>query len=700
MATGKTLTVYLAADLKKFTSGMNQAKGQTQGFSDNLNRFLKPALLGAGAAAGAFATKVAIDAVGAASDLAETQNKVGVIFGDSSKSVLDFADNAVTALGQTRVQALEASATFAQFGKSAGLSGTSLVNFSTELVTLSADLASFNNSSPEEAINAIGSALRGEAEPMRRFGVLLDDATLKAKALEMGIYSGSGALTQQQKVLSAHQVILSQTTDAQGDFARTADGLANTQRILTAAVEDAKAEIGEGLVYALEAATGAMGGSQGMAGAIQDAGEGIGDLTRGLGLLIGKLAELTEQTDINTGATDEAVTAQTRFGDGSLDLIDKILPLIPILGAYAQGLKTVGEDSRIASDAIAGVYDSTIALAKAQRFAAYDAAQAKKGLIETAYDSGIAQKKEAEWTATMTKLLGHVPGYIAPVNEETKKLTSSRGSASAETEKLTKKEKELTKAYEEQSSQISTTRSELSQATADLVAAQSEVQSYKDSMKSALTGGIDLGAAYEGQFNEEGQKTGQSLLDGFNAQIAQAEWFGNVLTAIKAKGADDTLIAHIASLGPATGGALGEEMLSGDGGLVSTLNTKWNYVQETTSALAMGLVPEFKKAGVESGIETVNSLAEQLGKEGSRLTKLGKRIGKPVGAAFKAQILSDVAAAVKEVQTIQTAARAEAVALESARQAVITEQALGQVMSRLIVTADQRLGTVQNPLVA
>ena len=96
----------------------------------------------------------------------------------------------------------------------------------------------------------------------------------------------------------------------------------------------------------------------------------------------------------------------------------------------------------------------------------------------------------------------------------------------------------------------------------------------------------------------------------------------------------------------------------------------------------------------------MNGLAEQLSKEGTRLAKIGKRIGKPVGAAFKAQILADVAAAVKEVQTIKTAARAEAVALESARQAVITEQALGQVMSRLIVTADQRLGTVQNPLVA
>jgi hypothetical protein len=127
-----------------------------------------------------------VDAVNAASDLIETQNKVGQIFGESSDAILEFAQTSVTALGQTETMALEAAATFAQFGKAAGLADQDLVDFSTDLVTLSADLASFNNSSPQEAITAIGSALRGEAEPLRRFGVLLDDAALKAQALTMG----------------------------------------------------------------------------------------------------------------------------------------------------------------------------------------------------------------------------------------------------------------------------------------------------------------------------------------------------------------------------------------------------------------------------------------------------------------------------------------------------------------------------------
>ena len=698
MARGKTLTVYLAADLKKFNSGMKQAETGLKGFGNKLSSFLGPALIAAGAAAGAFATKIAVDAVGAASDLAETQNKVGVIFGDSSRSILDFAENAVTALGQTRVQALEASATFAQFGKSAGLSGASLVNFSTELVTLSADLASFNNSSPEEAITAIGSALRGEAEPMRRFGVLLDDATLKARAMKMGIYQGSGALTQQQKVLAAHQEILAQTGDAQGDFARTADGLANTQRILQAAVEDAKAEIGEGLVDALEAATGALGGSQGMAQAVQDAGTGVGDLTRGIGLLVGKLAELTEQTDTTTGAISEAETATTRFGDGNTDLIDAILPLIPILGAYAMGLKTVGEDSRIASEAIGGVYDSTSALAKAQRFAAYDAAQAKKDLIATAYDSGIAQKKEAEWTRTMTELLGHVPGYIAPVDEKTKKLTGSRGAASAATKELPKDERKLVQAYEDGEKALAKRGDQLLKEVDNLNAARDAITDYTTEMAGNILSGINLGTAYEAQFNKEGEKTSASLLDGFNAQIAQADWFGNVLTAIKAKGADQGLIDHIASLGPETGGALGQQMI--DEGLVPELSKKWVDVNKTVGELANGLIPEGLIAGEKMAISTVQGLAEGIQKDKKSLAKLGKQVGKIVGAKFKAQLADDVAEAIRSVEAQATAARAEAIATAQAQQAVITDQAVAQAISQIITRGDQRLGQLNTPLVA
>jgi hypothetical protein len=197
------------------------------------------------AAMGAVA-KVSIDA---ASNYVETTSKVGVIFGEQSAAIEKFAKTADTSFGLSQTAAMDAASTFATFGKSAGLSGTDLTGFSTKLVSLSSDLASFYNTSPEDAINAIGSALRGENEPIRRYGVLLNDASLKQEALAMGIIKTTKkALTPQQKVLAAQSLIFKSTGDAQGDFGRTSGGLANQQRILTAQMTNLRVEVGMALL--------------------------------------------------------------------------------------------------------------------------------------------------------------------------------------------------------------------------------------------------------------------------------------------------------------------------------------------------------------------------------------------------------------------------------------------------------------------
>ena len=252
MATGnRTLKLSILADVDDLKKKLNEANGDVEVAATGMEKFGKKAAAAfklAAAAAAAMAVKIGVDAVKAASDLAEEVSKSQVIFGDGADEIEAFASKASKAFGQTKQQAIQASSTFAVFGKAAGLAGKDLVSFSTDFTGLASDLASFNNTSPEDAIQAIGAALRGEAEPLRRYGVLLNDATLKQAALELGIYDGNGALTAQQKVLAAQKVIYEQTTDAQGDFARTSDGLANKQRILAAEFENIKAKIGEVLL--------------------------------------------------------------------------------------------------------------------------------------------------------------------------------------------------------------------------------------------------------------------------------------------------------------------------------------------------------------------------------------------------------------------------------------------------------------------
>ena len=188
----------------------------------------------------------------AASDFNETVSKSGIIFGEASTEIKAFANTAAASLGLSKQAALDASATMGTFGKSAGLAGADLSNFSIEMVKLSGDLASFHNANPADVALALGAALRGEAEPIRKFGVLLNDAAVKAQAMKMGLYDGTGALDAQAKVLATQKIILQQTSDAQGDFARTSDGAANQQRILAAQVDNAKVAIGQAFLPILE----------------------------------------------------------------------------------------------------------------------------------------------------------------------------------------------------------------------------------------------------------------------------------------------------------------------------------------------------------------------------------------------------------------------------------------------------------------
>lgn len=229
--------------------GGRAAKGLGGGFASKIKGYLGPALA---TMVGAFAAvqikDFLSDAITKASDFNEQGSAVGQVFGKAASAIQDFAAKGASSLGQNKIQILDAAKSFGIYGQAAGLAGEGNAKFSTDLVKLATDLASFNNTSVDEAIQALGAGLRGESEPLRRYGVLLDDATLKAKALTMGLYNGKGNLDQHTKILAANAVIMDQTKTQQGDFERTSAGLANQQRILAAQFDNVKTQLGQFLL--------------------------------------------------------------------------------------------------------------------------------------------------------------------------------------------------------------------------------------------------------------------------------------------------------------------------------------------------------------------------------------------------------------------------------------------------------------------
>ncbi|RJU01975.1 hypothetical protein D6T65_04975 [Arthrobacter frigidicola] len=233
-------------------SGAAAGEKMGGGFASSLKKFVGPALavLGTREVLG-FATT----SVKAFSELEDSTAAAGVVFGKNMNQIVKQSLSASKSMGLNQQQVINAANTFGTYGKAAGLSGSALADFATEQTQLAADMASFKGTSPEQAIEAIGAALRGETEPIRAYGVMLDDATMRQEALSMGLVASTKeALNPQTKALVARNLIMKQTTDAQGDFARTATSTANIQKTLSAATADTSAKFGKVLAPAFTAA--------------------------------------------------------------------------------------------------------------------------------------------------------------------------------------------------------------------------------------------------------------------------------------------------------------------------------------------------------------------------------------------------------------------------------------------------------------
>lgn len=240
-------------DLAGFQRSTHSAAKATTAFSASIKSGVNMLKVYGAVAAGALLVfgKSAIDA---ATSVEESLNKANVLFGQSSDEIQRWSEGLAASFGLSQRQALEAAGVFGNFFRTIGLGESDAAAMSQRLVELSADLASFNNVDPQEALDALRSGLSGEVEPLRRLGVFLNEATVKAKAMEMGLADGNGELSEAAKLQARYALILEQTGTAQGDFARTSDSLANQQRILNAEIDNLKVKLGAELAPIAKAA--------------------------------------------------------------------------------------------------------------------------------------------------------------------------------------------------------------------------------------------------------------------------------------------------------------------------------------------------------------------------------------------------------------------------------------------------------------
>lgn len=168
-----------------------------------------------------------------ASDLAEVQNVVDVSFGKSAASINDWSQKALEAYGLNEVTAKRYNGTLGAMLKSTGVTGDSVVDMSEKLTGLAGDMASFYNLDTNAAFEKIRSGISGETEPLKQLGINMSVANLEAYALSQGITTAYDKMSQAEQTMLRYNYLMSVTSDAQGDFARTSDSWANQTRLLS-----------------------------------------------------------------------------------------------------------------------------------------------------------------------------------------------------------------------------------------------------------------------------------------------------------------------------------------------------------------------------------------------------------------------------------------------------------------------------------
>ncbi len=235
------------ADDKKLLTAADRIKmklSKLSGFMKGIAGHARNMFL-AGAGASAYAIKKAGDAQ-------EVISKFEAVFKEQSEAADDFAETLADSIKRNKIEVMSFMSTFQDTFVPLGFAREEGRKLAEQLAELTYDLASFNNVADPEVLRDLQSALVGNHETMRKYGVIIQEATLNEYMIQKGWVKSAKEATNQQKVLARLNLILEGTTDAQGDALRTSDSFNNRIKGLTSQVTTFAISIGGTLIPLLE----------------------------------------------------------------------------------------------------------------------------------------------------------------------------------------------------------------------------------------------------------------------------------------------------------------------------------------------------------------------------------------------------------------------------------------------------------------
>lgn len=684
MATNsRTFEVRFVGDTKGLTNSFKDIQKQAGMLGKSVSSasmVMRSALAGISVAA---ITRGLQSTVMAASNLSESIAKANTVFKSNQSAIESWSKTTSKAFGVNRQAALEAAGTYGNLFQAFGVSEQQAYKMSTSLVELAADMASFNNVPIDQALTALRSGLSGEAEPLKRFGVGLTEARLKAEAAAMGLGTFTGTLPPAIRMQAAYSLVLKDTALQQGDVARTSGGLANQMKFLQAGVADAKASLGElfipvvlnvvnvlndslipvikdsiealkmdgigaGFEVLMLAIDDAISGLKGTAKAIYDVVTALVALKVAFYFVstMPTLIGLASKSFMFLKGTIDAVRIATMYGTAGFKVFftsikaglisTGIGALAVILGLIVQALIDAYLTSETFRNKVNAAFSSVIETVKTLFGWVKNVLQAI-GLFEEAtpyIDAAALSATRASDKLTDVKKttleLGKAASVVKkPVQDLSSSLSGSGAGGS----------KAIDAAAEAAKKAIDAFQNSLDAAKNKLSDAQNAFKNFASQVSGSITGVINFGDAANAE-------TG-SFLENLVAQATKASEFGNKVQDLLRMGLNERAITQVLSAGADAGIKIANEIIAGGMTIVNQVNSLVDATQSLADQVGEAGAKLFYEAGVTQGQALVDGIISAIRSAGFIIDETGK-ITSPVANVPVAAPTQTPAAIVKK----------------------------------------------------
>lgn len=588
----------------------------------------------------------------AASDLAEAQSKVGAVFGEEAKTILAWGKTTSTSLGISSRAALQSAGTYGNLFQAFGIGRKQAALMSVSLVELAADMASFNDVPIDDALNALRSGLSGETEPLKRFGVALNDLRLKEEARRIGLGTYTGMLPLAIKSQAAYSLILKDTALQQGDVARTSGGLAAQQKFLAAQMEDTTASIGAVFTPVLINLIGIVrnqvlpqiqkfvGALQSLspealanavrigliAAAIGPALIAISYMIKGLQALATAFVFVTKRIVLIPAVLAIIVSAFVKSQDATMSwgeafyitirgivklfagltdaIIFSINFIIRAINKLTSGWNTLLKGAHDLGKAL-GVNNSTFK----QTGSAISEISFRAGGLVGAIDSAYAgfQKFGSE-LSKQSEDLNAMAAEAKALGDEMKEAGNAISGAGGKGAAGVKK---ITDAFKAVNALIPVFRERIDSATSSLDGARQKFDDYAKSISGSISGYLKFNAATD-------EKT---FFQNLSDQAQQATTFAQKVQQLITLGLSESGISQVLAAGADAGSAIADEIIAGGTSMVTQINSMVDALKFVADETGRQGAEAFYRQGITLGEQMVAGILEAL--KGSGLSIQG-----------------------------------------------------------------------------